>query len=70
MEEDRIIPGDESAPPMIADLNAQIANWTMLSGDTVKRVMREGGVLTRDVRYSLTCRDVEKVVSAAGFLKR
>lgn len=40
-----------------------VANVEMLEGEVEKRVVREGGVLSRGTRYSLTCRDVGRVAS-------
>lgn len=43
-----------------------ITNIELLGDDAARRVVRAGGTLKRDIRYSLTCRDVERVMSAAG----
>ncbi|RDB17733.1 Alpha-ketoglutarate-dependent dioxygenase alkB 6 [Hypsizygus marmoreus] len=67
--EDRISRDDSSNAPILTDMGVEIANWDMLSGEEVKRVMQEGGVLKRDVRYSLTCRDVERVASVKSFTR-
>lgn len=40
-----------------------VANVEMLEREVEKRVVREGGVLSRGTRYSLTCRDVGRVAS-------
>ena len=44
-----------------------VANWGMLGGDDeeIMRVVKEGGVLKRGTRTSLTCRVVEKVAASA-----
>jgi alkylated DNA repair protein alkB family protein 6 len=43
----------------------RVANWEMLGGDDeIVRVVREGGVLKRGTRTSLTCRVVERVASS------
>lgn len=48
-----------------------IANLTLLKGGKECEVLRDGGVLKRGTRFSLTCRDVEKVASGLpGLLKR
>lgn len=47
----------------------KIANWDMLRGQKELLAAREGGVLERKTRISLTCRDVEKVVGAKGLGK-
>lgn len=67
---DRIFRGDDNMPPTLADLNVDIANWDMLSGREAKKAMQEGGVLQRGVRYSLTCRDVERISCAKPFVRR
>lgn len=43
-----------------------IANVMQLGDEAIRRVVQDGGVLKREVRYSLTCRDVEKVMTGAG----
>jgi len=68
--EDRISRSNKNMPPTLTDFDVHIANWEMLSGQEAKKVMQEGGVLQRGVRYSLTCRDVERVSSAKQFMRR
>ncbi|KAJ7123764.1 hypothetical protein C8R44DRAFT_620939 [Mycena epipterygia] len=70
IEEDTITAGNAATPPMLADLGAPIANWNMVTGADAIRVMSEGGVLKRATRYSLTCRDVERVAQLQAFMKR
>jgi alkylated DNA repair protein alkB family protein 6 len=70
MTEDGVSPRSPSEPPTLANLGVKIANWQLLSGEEVKNVMEEGGILQRGVRYSLTCRDVERVSSAKSFVRR
>ena len=41
----------------------------MLTGPEVRKVMKEGGVLKRGIRYSLTCRDVERVSGVKSFIR-
>lgn len=41
----------------------QIANLGLLKDATIIDVVRKGGVLNRATRVSLTCRDVERVIS-------
>ncbi|GLB44492.1 putative 2OG-Fe(II) oxygenase superfamily protein [Lyophyllum shimeji] len=65
--QDRISRGDKNMPPTLTDLGVQIANWKMLSGQEAKKAMQAGGVLQRGIRYSLTCRDVERVSCAKPF---
>lgn len=58
IEEDRF-PDNVTAETTIAN--------AALIGDTATRdVVLHGGTLKRGIRYSLTCRDVERVVNAAG----
>ncbi|KAF7307891.1 hypothetical protein MKEN_01149700 [Mycena kentingensis (nom. inval.)] len=45
-----------------------IANWETVAAKEVKEGL--GGVMQRETRYSLTCRDVEKVVQLKVFGKR
>lgn len=60
--------------PSIADGDKQstptVANVDLLSDSTERAAVLNGGVLERDIRYSLTCRDVEKVASGLPFVKR
>ncbi|GBE86956.1 hypothetical protein BKA93DRAFT_391398 [Sparassis latifolia] len=48
----------------------RIANADLLTGTTERDVVMGGGVLKRETRYSLTCRDVAKVATKSPFLKR
>lgn len=45
---------------------ASTANADMLQGAEYRKAVENGGTLKRDVRYSLTCRDVERVVKLAA----
>lgn len=51
---------DVSAP-------VRVANWEMLGGDTEELIqaVREGGVVKRGIRTSLTCRVVERVIQTS-----
>ncbi|KAJ7730241.1 hypothetical protein DFH07DRAFT_174651 [Mycena maculata] len=69
VEEDPVTAGGAASPPELADLCVPIANWDRVTGPDAIRVMSEGGVLKRGVRYSLTCRDVEKVAQLKAFMK-
>jgi len=67
---DHLIAHKSDKHPEAANLSGEsaglrVANWEMLGGDDVEimRVVREGGVLKRGTRTSLTCRVVEKVAS-------
>ncbi|KAF7369792.1 hypothetical protein MVEN_00311700 [Mycena venus] len=70
IEEDIITAGNATTPPMVADLGVPIANWDKVTEPDAVRIMFEGGVLKRSTRYSLTCRDVEKVAQLKAFMKR
>ncbi|KAJ7153465.1 hypothetical protein C8R43DRAFT_1002063 [Mycena crocata] len=70
IEEDIITAGSAATPPILADLGVPIANWDRVTGPDMLQVMSEGGVMRRSTRYSLTCRDVEKVVLLKAFMKR
>ena len=52
----------EDAFPEPSLRGAPIANANMLQGLEYRKVVETGGTLKRDVRYSLTCRDVERVM--------
>jgi alkylated DNA repair protein alkB homolog 6 len=68
--EDTFVRDDKGGPPTLAGLKETVANWSMVSGQDAKGVLAEGGVLRRGVRYSLTCRDVEKVTSVLSMKQR
>ncbi|KAJ7092449.1 hypothetical protein B0H15DRAFT_833961 [Mycena belliarum] len=70
IEEDVVTAGNAPAPPMLTDLGVPVANWDKVTGADTVRVMSEGGALKRATRYSLTCRDVEKVSQLKAFIKR
>ena len=55
---------DVFAAPSVS--GAPIANADMLQGEEYRKAVENGGTLKRDVRYSLTCRDVERVVKLAA----
>ncbi|TFK48225.1 hypothetical protein OE88DRAFT_1684881, partial [Heliocybe sulcata] len=48
----------------------KIANADLIQGSQEQDLVREGGSLKRGTRYSLTCRDVEKVVNRKFMGKR
>ncbi|KAJ3881435.1 hypothetical protein F5051DRAFT_397246, partial [Lentinula edodes] len=56
---------DDLHPPKFADLDVTVANWRLLGGRDAKDAVINGGLLERGIRYSLTCRDVEKVANSA-----
>lgn len=67
LEEDILLPMDDDSGPRVAGLDVPIANWGMLAGS---RGAGSGCTLKRGTRYSLTCRDVEKVAGGKAFLLR
>ena len=46
----------------------RIANYDLLRGTAERAAIANGSILERGVRYSLTCRDVEKVAAMGGAL--
>ncbi|THH33375.1 hypothetical protein EUX98_g863 [Antrodiella citrinella] len=54
--------GPEYGPPM--------ANVELLADAELKEAVQKGGTLERETRYSLTCRDVEKVAARLAPLRR
>ena len=48
----------------------RIANADLLGGSQARDFVFNGGVLQRKTRYSLTCRDVERVATSVPFLAR
>lgn len=56
---------DEMHSPKFTNLDADVANWKLLAGKQATEAVIKGGIIERDVRYSLTCRDVEKVANSA-----
>lgn len=72
VKEDRII-GAEVEPEMTPqEKGYQMDNWEAVVDERLRTVVREGGVLERGTRVSLTCRDVEKTrkVGLPGFGSR
>ncbi|KAI0742945.1 hypothetical protein C8Q80DRAFT_1273523 [Daedaleopsis nitida] len=61
--EDSFAPGGRSP-------GEKIANAGLLHGQAERTAVGDGGTLERGLRYSLTCRDVEKVTAAGGALFR
>jgi alkylated DNA repair protein alkB family protein 6 len=49
--------------PLLSDLGTPIDNWHMVAHQHARDALLAGGVLEREIRYSLTCRDVERVAS-------
>jgi len=47
----------------------RVDNWEFVEDEKMRKIAREGGVLKRSTRVSLTCRDVEKTrkVGLPGF---
>jgi alkylated DNA repair protein alkB family protein 6 len=69
ISEDCVSAGSCTSPPIITDLGVKVANWQMLTGEEVRRVMEQGGVLKRGNRYSLTCRDVVRVSGVKSLIR-
>ena len=46
----------------------RIANYDLLRGTAERAAIANGSILERGMRYSLTCRDVEKVAAMGGAL--
>ncbi|KZP05381.1 hypothetical protein FIBSPDRAFT_907000 [Athelia psychrophila] len=59
----------EDGHAFVAGLESPVANWHMLS-PTKAQAMHSGDILRRGTRYSLTCRDVEKVMGGKTFLRQ
>ena len=70
LNEDIIVPAGEGQMPLVGGLNVPVANWHMLTGEKERNLMQNGGTLRRETRYSLTCRDVERVAMGKTFLRR
>jgi len=66
--EDVVSREDSQRPPALSDVNVNIDNWEMVTREEIRKVMDEGGVLRRRPRYSLTCRDVERVRNVKSFV--
>ncbi|KAF8572665.1 hypothetical protein K439DRAFT_1643458 [Ramaria rubella] len=70
LERDVLLPAQIERTPRDQDLGHSggitIANWKMLRGEEESRVAREGGVIARKTRVSLTCRDVGRVMGGKG----
>lgn len=61
IETDTIRAADATQGSKFTDTNTPIQNFHLLTSEKAVRAVSEGGTMKRDVRYSLTCRDVEKV---------
>lgn len=70
LEEDVLVLTENNQEPLVAGLGTPIANRHMLAGMTERTVAQSGGVIKRGTRYSLTCRDVERVALGKGILRR
>ncbi|KAF9450522.1 hypothetical protein P691DRAFT_725890 [Macrolepiota fuliginosa MF-IS2] len=75
VKEDRILPfipstglqPSESQELVTPPFGVFIGNWDLLGDEDTKRITMSGGILQRGTRYSLTCRDVERVLPARSF---
>ncbi len=70
LDVDEIRPKGDLSPPTVSPFNASIANWTKLTNPEIKQAVESGGSLKRRTRYSLTCRDVERVVATSSFISK
>lgn len=61
------MPSIDGAAPLITGLDVPIANRHMLASVAERNVAHHGGVLERNTRYSLTCRDVGRVANGKVF---
>ena len=68
-EQDTLQLADDGCPK-VAGLDVPIANWGMLASSNEMLGASTGGILKRGIRYSLTCRDVERVASGKAFIRR
>ena len=55
--------GESLDDPPSPKRRVSIANWEQLQSEDIKRAVLEGGSFARGTRWSLTCRDVERVVN-------
>jgi alkylated DNA repair protein alkB homolog 6 len=53
----------EGESPLLANLGVPVTNWQLVTADHARTVFERGKVLRCGVRYSLTCRDVQRVAS-------
>jgi alkylated DNA repair protein alkB homolog 6 len=62
----------EIGPLSTSQKRYNVDNWEAVEEEGMKKVVREGGMLQRSTRVSLTCRDVEKTrkVGLPGFGQR
>ncbi|EKM75382.1 hypothetical protein AGABI1DRAFT_79964 [Agaricus bisporus var. burnettii JB137-S8] len=74
VEEDRLLPSNASQPSEDDPEDSEstitwttIDNWSLLGDEHTKHLVTSGSILKRGTRYSLTCRDVERVCSAKSF---
>jgi len=67
IQEDAFISVKNGESPRLAELGVPLTNWQLVMEDHVRAVFERGGILQRGVRYSLTCRDVERVANSKAF---
>lgn len=68
-EDDANDVGEIGLTGVALETDTQVANWEMIQDEEIKRILRNGGVLNRGIRTSLTCRVVEKVRKLGGLRK-
>lgn len=61
---------DDLTEDLVPSAGHKIANADLLGGSEAKEALRSGGILKRKIRYSLTCRDVERVATRVPFRGR
>lgn len=61
---------DDLTEDVIPSSGHKIANKDLLGGSEAREAVLNGGVLERKIRYSLTCRDVERVATRIPLLGR
>ncbi|KAF7297360.1 putative alpha-ketoglutarate-dependent dioxygenase ABH6 [Mycena indigotica] len=72
VEKDVVVLPTETKQPLVQidSLSLPIANWDRVTSPSILEVLNNGGMLERETRYSLTCRDVEKVVQLKTLVNR
>ncbi|KAF8509465.1 hypothetical protein BU17DRAFT_98905 [Hysterangium stoloniferum] len=69
LEYDVLAPWDEDELREPVGGSVKVANCNVIRGKVESKASREGGLLRRGTRLSLTCRDVERVVGGKGLGK-
>jgi len=69
LEYDVLAPWDEDESCEPVGDSVKVANCNMIKREVESKASKEGGLLRRGTRLSLTCRDVERVVCGKGLGK-